>query len=426
MVDRGASNALACRLTYRSDLFDAATVQRMTRHLLTLLEAGTVDPSQPVGRLPLLTDRERHRLLVEMQTPRSAAPDVNAVHVLFERHAARQPEALAVEMGDEAWTYGVLNASANQLAHRLKARGVGPGVPVALGFGQSIELVMAVIAIHKAGGAYLPLDPDYPVGRVEDILAAVEAPILLTRGVSPWPDLSVETLDLEAVDLSGEPETNPPVDAYPRDRPAYMLFTSGSTGTPKGVEITQENVLAAFPGWESMYGMSKREALLQTARPTFDVFSESWMRTLGAGQRLVLCSRDVLLDPPRYVQTIRDHGVDFLCGVPAIFRLLTTYLEETGQTLDQVTIAIPGADVWRPDDHARLQAVLPNAEIQNGYGITETTVSNTAFTGVSPVLPSGAVPIGKPYSNSLRMSWTPMESRFLLAFRESCTSEAPS
>ena len=401
VVDGGEGQPLSCRLAYRTDLFEAATIERMADHLGALLDAAVADPNRSVGTLPMLRAPERDLVLDGFQPPSLPSLDVGGVQVLVERQADARPDAVALVDGDETWTYGEVNTHANRLAHRLQTLGVGPGVVVALGGDPSPELVVAMIAVLKAGGAYLPLDPEHPEARIQNILDSVGAPILLTWGPSPWPTLGVRTLDLDALDLLGESETNPPSDALPPDRPAYILYTSGSTGEPKGVMVTQANLLAGVPGWAEVYRLSEREAFVQTARPTFDVFTESWIRTLGFGLRLVFCSRDTLLDPPAFVRLIRENGVDSLSGVPAVFRLLMTYLEESGQRLDRVRLVVVGADVWRPEDHARARTVFPNASLQNTYGITETTVSNTVFQGPSPLLPSGTVPIGRGYPNSL-------------------------
>ena len=399
-----AGETLTCVLSYRTDLFDPETIERFLGHYAVVLEAATSASETPVGRLPLLTDAERHHVLVDLQTPVPPPLDVAGVHVPVERHAAARPDAIAIEdgaAGGETWTYGRLNATANRLARRLRARGVGPGAAVAIGFGMCPEAVVAMLAVSKAGGAYVPLDPEHPAGRIESVLEAASARLVLTRGAPPWPLDGVDVLDVGEVGTGAEPEPDLPSDAMPADRPAYVLFTSGSTGEPKGVVVTQANLLASVPGWNAVYDTEARRAFVVTARPTFDVFSEAWVRTLGAGLRLVLCPRDTLLAPAAFVRLVRDHDVDVLDAVPAVFRLLTAHLERTGQTLDGVGLAIAGSDVWRPDDHARLQAVLPNATVLNSYGITETTVSNTVFSGPAPQVPSGSVPIGRAYPGSL-------------------------
>jgi non-ribosomal peptide synthetase component F len=245
---RETAGSLHARWEYSSDLFDAASVERMTQHFRTLLEGVVADADQRIGELPLLTASERHRLLVEWNDTATDYPQDRCIHQLFEEQAARTPDAVAVVFEDEWLSYGELEARANRLAHHLRGCGVGPEVVVVgLCLERSPAMVIGLLAILKAGGAYLPLDPAYPRERLSFMLKDAGAPVLLTHSALaarlPAAHAHTVRIDADAAVIAAQPTSAPALALDPR-HPAYVIYTSGSTGTPKGVTLCHYSAVA--------------------------------------------------------------------------------------------------------------------------------------------------------------------------------------
>ena len=251
---------LAGTLSYSTDLFDAATIDRMLGHYRTLIEAVVDDPGRPIADLPILTEAERQRVLVEWNETAGEDSTHELAHRLFEAQVARTPEAVALTFEGRSLTYRELETQANRVAHRLRGLGVGPDVLVGLCVERSPEMLVGLLGVLKAGGAYVPLDPDYPPERLEFMLHDARVAVLLTQeslrdAIAP-DDVPVLCLDTDPGILEGpEPGTLP--DLVTADHLAYVIYTSGSTGRPKGVMITHAalaNFLAAMgapPGWSA-------------------------------------------------------------------------------------------------------------------------------------------------------------------------------
>ncbi|MFD8788833.1 amino acid adenylation domain-containing protein, partial [Kitasatospora sp. NPDC059599] len=229
-------DGLAVRIVFAAELFDRSSVEVLGQRWLRVLTALTTDPTQPVHAVPVLDTEERHLLLDTWATrPALATPD-GTLTAHFETQAAHTPDATALTDGDTHLTYRDLNERANQLAHLLTDHGVHPETLVAVRLDRSTDLVIALLAVLKAGGAYLPIDPDYPTDRVTHMLDDARPTLLLTTGTTHTdiPTNGIRTIPIDTIDLSDHPRTNPPTTATP-DHPAYVIYTSGSTGRPKGV-----------------------------------------------------------------------------------------------------------------------------------------------------------------------------------------------
>jgi len=278
-------------LEYNTDLFDAATIERLGQHYVTLLEAAAAAPDLPITRLGILTPAERHQLDRAWNDTSRSLPAADTLVTQFERQVALTPDANAASFEQETLTYRELNARANRVARRLREMGVAAGVPVGIYAERSLEMLVAMLATLKAGGAYLPLDPAYPADRVAFMLEDSAAPIVITQGrlVDRLPATTAKTLriDLDAVSFARLPDDNLEGGASPADL-AYVIYTSGSTGRPKGVMIEHRNVVNFFLGMDERIGGDGPGTWLAVTSISFDISVLELFWTLTRGFHVVI------------------------------------------------------------------------------------------------------------------------------------------
>jgi amino acid adenylation domain-containing protein len=400
-------HGLTAALVYNTDLFEAATISRMLGHFRTLLDGIVANPERRLSDLPLLTETERQKLLVEWTGTKTDHPRDLCIHRLFEAQVERTPDAIAVVFDDEQMTYGELNRRSNQLAHHLRALGVGPETLVAICLERSLEMVIGLLGILKAGGAYVPLDPAYPKERLAFMLKDARAPVLLTRerfaaGLAVQ-NAKVICLDSGWEAIARESGENPDSSTRPESL-AYVIYTSGSTGQPKGVLVSHGSIAGHCIDVQRSYELDSRDAVLQFASLSFDVSLEEILPTLIAGARLVVMGPN-LWHPAEFHRKISEFGLTVL-NVP------TAYWQELAREWAGVTELVPnirprlfviGGDTM-PPDVLRLWQRTPVSSIRllNAYGPTEATITATAFE--IPPDPAGnttyrRVPIGRPLAN---------------------------
>ena len=398
------AGGLDTRLEYDTDLFEAATAERLLQHFQTLLAAAVAQPSQRLSALPLLTTAEQRQMLVEWNQRYVPIPPV-CLHQLFEAHAQQQPDAIAVVWQEQRLSYGELNARANQLAHYLQRVGIGPEVIVGICVERSLDMIVALLGVLKAGGAYLPLDPNYPAERLQHMLHTANVSVLLTQArlQSPTTNHQLPTtiyLDTDWPRIAQESRETPASAATP-DNLAYVIFTSGSTGQSKGVSVTHRNVVNAFAAWQEAYQLSALRSHLQMASFSFDVCVGDVARALGSGATLVLCPTETLLEPAALFDLLRREAIEAAEFVPVVVRPLLDWLEQTGQRLDFMNLVVVGSDVWQMDEYRRLRQVCaPSTRIISSYGVTEATIDSTYFEVTSEAASDGIVPIGRPFANT--------------------------
>jgi hypothetical protein len=260
-------------IEYSTDLFDEETITRMVGHFCILLEAVTANPQTKIKDLPLLTEAERHRILLEWNDTKADFPQDKCIHQLFEELVERSPDAVAVVFEDQQLTYAQLNAKANQLAHHLRDLGVKPDTLVAICVERSMEMVIGLLGILKAGGAYVPLDPDYPEERLAYMLQDTDASVLLTqihlRGRLPETKVHAVCIDSNWGEIAERADSNPPTVTSPLNL-AYCIYTSGSTGRPKGV-VVQQCSLVDHINWQTRtFGLTAADVYLQRTSSSFD------------------------------------------------------------------------------------------------------------------------------------------------------------
>ncbi len=394
---------------FSTDLFAAETIDRMARHYESFLAAAIADPERSLSDLSALPEDERRKVVVEWNATAADYPRGRCVHELFAARAEQVPDAAAVVLDGERWTYRELNERSNRLARFLRAEGVGPEARVGICLERSPKLIMAVLAVLKAGGAYVPLDPAYMQDadeRVRFMLQDAQASLVLTDSILSariGADWAKQVLldGRQAEEIDSEDRRNPDP-AASAENLAYVLYTSGSTGRPKGVMVTHGNLLNAYFGWEKAYGLgSEVRSHLQMASFGFDVFTGDLVRALCSGGKLVICPKETMLEPEELLDLMHREQVEGAEFVPIILRNLLPYLESTGRTPESLRLAVVGSDAWHVADHRRAkQALGARTRLINSYGLTETTIDSSYFEGdVARLSDAAMVPIGRPFPN---------------------------
>jgi amino acid adenylation domain-containing protein len=391
-------------LEYARDLFDAATVDRLLGHLRNLLAGAVEDPGRRLSELPLLTAAERLEL-IEQTRPLRPAPPPLLVHAGVAAQAARTPDAVAVADGSASLTWGELLERARGLARRLRALGVGPDVPVGLFLERSPDMMVALLGVLEAGGAYLPLDPAWPADRLRLMLDDAHAPVLVTHrplaGAVPPGDRAVVEVDrMDRSDRSDQSDATTPLPGHL----AYVVYTSGSTGRPKGVAMTHAAITAMLL-WQQRTSAAKAGRTLQYTSLSFDVSFQEIFSTWWAGGTLVLVSEDVRRDPAALVRHLAAERVErlFLPFV-ALQQLAMAALDEdaSGAFPDSLReVMSAGEQLYVTPQVAELFSRLASqgdtAELHNHYGPSEThAVSWLALRGDAagwPERPSIGVPV---------------------------------
>ncbi|WP_437937133.1 amino acid adenylation domain-containing protein [Sorangium sp. So ce341] len=387
-----------CAFSYSSDRFEPETVARIARHWTRMLEAIVSGADASIGAVPLLSPDE---LAQSFRWARGAeAPlDVAGAHELFEAQASRTPDAIAVISERGAWTYAALEARANQLAHVLRARGVGPGAIVGVSGERALESIVGLLGVLKAGAAYLPLDPGYPAERLRHMIADSGARLILAHGASRSPALSsagVETwsFDAEADVLRAAPSARVTVAAHP-EQLAYCIYTSGSTGVPKGVGCTHRGLVNRTRWLQAELTLDADDRVLARTSLSFDVSVGELLLPLAAGAALVLAAPAAERDPAALGQLIRRHGVTAVDFVPALLAAFVQAGELAAcPSLRALTV---GGEVL-PRELARACAAAHPARLYNMYGPTEAAI-DVAYWRCLPDAEGSGVPIGSPMAN---------------------------
>ena len=388
-----------CDLRFRTDLYEEATVERLLGHYRTLLESIARNPDAHVGRLQLLTESERRQILVEFSGAESAPPPVLQIHEMIREQVKKTPSAVAVRSQDGELTYEDLDTLANAVAHDLCSRGVVPGNLVGVCMERSLEMVVSLLGILKAGAAFVPFDPEYPQGRLVRMLADARPVILLAdqAGASLLGAENVEVLKVDAAYLSTlERADAPPVIEHEPRAVACVLYTSGSTGQPKGVLSTHRGIVNNLLSMQQTYGLTSGDCMLQQTSLGFDAAAWEIFWPLTVGARTYLARPGGQRDAEYLVQVITDQRIATVGFSPSMLKLM---LDVPGfASCDKLTRVLAIGQVLSPSLQEKFFARMPRAELHNLYGPAETSITVTGWKCERGDT-HRSVPIGRPVSN---------------------------
>lgn len=388
------AETLRVRFFYNTDLFEPETIKRMLRAYRVLLEGVVERPDQTVSELALLSPAERRRARTEWnETSRDDGEELQ-IQTLFEQQVRKSPDSVAVEFEGTRLTYEELDRRANRLAQHLRADGVGPDVPVGLCLDRGLEMLVGLLGILKAGGAYLPLDPDYPSRRLELMLEATRAPVLLTqerlRHKLSRPGLTLICLDTDRSTIARQPTHAPDTLGTPENL-AYVIFTSGSTGRPRGVQVSHAAVVNFLRSMARRPGVGPDDVLLAVTTLCFDIAVLELLLPLTVGARVVIASKEVASDGYRLREALRASRATVLQATPASWQMLL-HAEWPGEP--GLKMLCGGETLPRTLADPLLER---GSELWNLYGPTETTV----WSAVERVdRGDGPVPLGRPIDNT--------------------------
>jgi amino acid adenylation domain-containing protein len=390
-------------LEYCTDLFDASTIDRMLRHFQVMLDGIVANPDQRIAELPLLTEAERHQLLVDWNDTGKEFPSELCIHQLFEAQVEQTPEAVAVTFEDKLLTYQELNTRANRLAHHLIELGVGPESLVGLALERSIEMVVALLATLKAGGAYLPLDPDYPEARLAYMLAdAAPALVLTTTALNGRLPQGLKNINLDALEIQAALEEAPVHNPADQERsssllarhPAYVIYTAGSTGTPKGVVVEHRALANKVSTLNEYINVDTTTCYAAIASISFDPLLEQILCPLCAGAKSLIVPDSIRDDAQRFAAYAQGHALSVLDGTPGLIEGLLA----DGKLPIHLDALLIGGDVLSAKLANKLQSAGIAKKILNLYGPTEACIDASAHE-VAGVQLTQMVPIGSPLAN---------------------------
>jgi len=395
-------DGMHCRFVYSTALLEAGTVAHLARAFRALLASLVAQPEARIGDLELFDPHARAELAGWNATGTPGRPDATLPELLAEQ-ARRSPGAVAVLDERARWTYAELDGAANRIAWRLRAAGIGPGSVVAICAQRSVALVAGLVGVLKAGAAYLPLDPEYPVERLGFMLGDAGAAVVLAQrsllgrlpAAAPGPEVLV--LDDPAT-WAGQPDTDPGPAAGPDD-PAYLIYTSGSTGRPKGVLNGHRGVVNRLDWMQAVFRLGASDVVLQKTPAGFDVSVWEFFWPLLTGARLVLARPGGHRDPAYLRAVIAEHGVTTIHFVPS---MLAAFLsdEDGGARCGSLRRIVCSGEELPVELARRCLTALGQASLHNLYGPTEAAIDVTAWRCTLPALRGRArVPIGTPIAN---------------------------
>lgn len=388
---------------YSSALFKPSVIARMSRHLLNILEYVTAMPDRKVSEIPILTDDERSQILNDFNNTQAAYSKEKVISEFFEEQAEKTPGAVAAIFENRSLTYDELNKKSNQLARLLREKGVKQGSFTGIMLERSLEMIIGILAIEKAGGAYLPIDPNYPKERINYILKDSGAALLLTQKkfVSVPTEEKIEKIFIDDGSLYKGDNSNLRDKASPNSV-AYVIYTSGSTGKPKGVMIEHHSLINRLEWMQKKYPINSDDTILQKTAFTFDVSVWEMFRWGMCGAKVCFLEPGAEKDPGKIVDAIEKNNITVIHFVPSMLTVFLEYIKDTGKArkISCLRQVFASGEALTPTQVELFNSLLSinGTKLANLYGPTEAAIDVSYFDCEAGNCLNN-VPIGKPIDN---------------------------
>jgi amino acid adenylation domain-containing protein len=428
-VGLASTDRLSLQLTFRAEALDADCAARIAGYHLTALSLMSAEPDAPHDARSLVSGRERELQLEELRGPVRPVPDLR-LHELVEHRTKVHPDAVAAVHGEQRWTYRELNTRANRLGRALQAHGVGREDVVAVVMERNLDWMATVLAVFKAGGAYLPIEPHFPADRIATMLARAGCRLVVTEhGSTGTLDHAVRSLPhtqlLYAEDWCRHGRADDLGVAVLPDQLAYIYFTSGSTGEPKGAMCEHAGMLNHLYAKIDDLGIGEGHVVAQTAPQCFDISLWQLVAALLVGGTTLIVEQDVILDVRRFVRMVVDRRVTVLQLVPSYLDVVLSHLEQEPRDLSPLRAVSVTGEALKPELARRWFRTHQGIRLVNAYGLTETS-DDTTHEVMERAPDQDAVPLGRPVNNVVayvvdeRLSLVPLGAPGLLAFSGVC------
>ena len=395
-------------IEYNMQLYKEETIKRIVTNFKNLLSIIVFNVNLAISEIDMLSEKEKREILFDFNNTTASYPEDISFHELFEAQVELTPHREAVVFEGKVLSYRELNEKSNRLARSIRTKGVKSGSVVAVMVERSQEMVTCILGIMKAGGAFLPVDSDYPEARIAYMLDNSQAELLLIQyHLLDYFDFKGEIIDID-IDINNKKEgghtgnsgnldsLNKPTDLV------YVIYTSGTTGNPKGVMVQHNHLVNVAYAWRSEYHLNEIEInLLQMAGFSFDVFAGDIARTLVNGGKLVICPDNVRVDMPELYSLIQEYRITLFESIPSLILPFMEYVYENNLEVAPLQLLIIGSDSCRAGEFKKLVSRFGHKmRIINSYGVTEATVDTSFYEGALKNIQSeGIVPIGKPLPN---------------------------
>ena len=398
---------LKVHFQYNKNRYEEVSIKKLATHFLNIVQSFIEQPDQYLKEINYLTKEEENELLHVFNPKKVEYPIDKTIVDIFNEQVNKTPDAIAVVFEEEILTYTQLDVKSNQLARYLQRKGVKREDLIGICLDKSLEMIVAVLAVLKSGGTYIPIDPDYPEERINYIIEDSSISFFITKQNYNYfvkDNYFTETILIDKDYFAISKESTEKIDCnLSSEQAVYVIYTSGSTGKPKGVVVSHSGLLNIALSWEKEYELDNQTSLLQMASFSFDVFSGDLCRGILFGGKIVLCPPKIKLDLVALYKIISKWNINIVEMTPALAIELMDYIYENDLDISWMKILILGSDILQTSDYQRLVSRFGKSmRIINSYGTTETTIDSSCFETNSPDVLNDLpyVPIGKPMQNT--------------------------